>query len=612
MLVFSQMVMMLNILDEFLTLRRYPFQRLDGSVSNDKRKQSIATFNDPKSRDFCFLLSTKAGGLGINLQTANRVIIFDSDWNPQNDLQAIARAHRIGQKEEVKIFRLVSSSSVDEDVIHRAKNKMVLDHLVIQSMDTTGKTVVSGAVAAKKAEKAFDKAQLNMILKFGAQDLFANNDMEDQEKELDLDKILQSAETREDDEAPQSEANKELLGAFKCTNIAFEEEEVQENGHTGKKDKKGKKKETGTDWSEIIPKSLVEEQRAKKAEAEKEKEKENGGMYSDPEALFNPVVQKSKKLGKKSKFERFASSEDDSDMSDGEKERRKEEKRKKKEEEEEEGEKMMELKRAKAAEREAKKQENQAKKSVICLDCKKPYVDRKNLQIHMKKSHPAVYEDWSFSAANVLDGPLKDSLLEGLKTKEGSVKGSKSKKNLICVDCKKGFVDKKGLWKHIAKVHPAGGEEDISPKGFSKKEEDDDEDSVKGVKQKDNPTNGGVKETKKAYAKKSVFCLECKKGFVYTKGLQRHMKKAHTREGWSFGPANVLAAKESNELQEVDEEDEEAERGDATEDEGDNEDSQEALKETEEVKENSDDEEKDYDDEKKDSDGEKDDSDGDE
>ena len=74
-LIFSQMVIMLNIMEEFLTLRRYPFQRLDGGVSNDKRKQAIAQFNDPNSPDFCFLLSTKAGGLGINLQTANRVRI---------------------------------------------------------------------------------------------------------------------------------------------------------------------------------------------------------------------------------------------------------------------------------------------------------------------------------------------------------------------------------------------------------------------------------------------------------------------------------------------------------------------------------------------------------
>ena len=156
------------------------------------------------------------------------MVIFDSDWNPQNDLQAIARAHRIGQKEEVKIFRLVASSSVDEDIIHRAKNKMVLDHLVIQSMDTTGKGVISGA-PEKKGSTPFNKSELNMILKFGAEDLFKTDETaEDQEKEVDLDSILQSAETREDEEAPQSEANKELLGAFKCTNIAFEEEEMEE------------------------------------------------------------------------------------------------------------------------------------------------------------------------------------------------------------------------------------------------------------------------------------------------------------------------------------------------------------------------------------------------
>jgi len=106
-------------------------------------------------------LSTRAGGLGVNLATADTVIIFDSDWNPQNDLQAQARAHRIGQKKQVcppnkclhdhimatdvqvKIYRLVTSNSIEEDIIERAKKKMVLDHLVIQRMDTTGRTVLS-------------------------------------------------------------------------------------------------------------------------------------------------------------------------------------------------------------------------------------------------------------------------------------------------------------------------------------------------------------------------------------------------------------------------------------------------------------------------------------
>ena len=159
--------MLWNVKDIFcniLSSTRYPFQRLDGGVSADKRTQAIARFNSVDSVDFCFLLSTKAGGLGINLQTANRVIIFDSDFNPQNDLQAIARAHRIGQKEEVKIYRLVSSNSVDEDIIQRAKNKMVLDHLVIQRMDTTGKTVLAGGKANKGGNK-LSKEDLNMILK---------------------------------------------------------------------------------------------------------------------------------------------------------------------------------------------------------------------------------------------------------------------------------------------------------------------------------------------------------------------------------------------------------------------------------------------------------------
>jgi chromodomain-helicase-DNA-binding protein 1 len=141
-LIFSQMVMMLDIIAEYLQLRRFSYQRLDGSVKGDMRKQALDHFNADGSNDFCFLLSTRAGGLGINLATADTVIIFDSDWNPQNDLQAQARAHRIGQKNQVMIYRLVTKNSVEEDIVERAKRKMVLDHLVIQRMDTTGRTVL--------------------------------------------------------------------------------------------------------------------------------------------------------------------------------------------------------------------------------------------------------------------------------------------------------------------------------------------------------------------------------------------------------------------------------------------------------------------------------------
>lgn len=101
-LIFSQMVRMLDILGEYLQKRHFPFQRLDGSIKGELRKQALDHFNAEGSQDFCFLLSTRAGGLGINLATADTVIIFDSDWNPQNDLQAQARAHRIGQKNKVR------------------------------------------------------------------------------------------------------------------------------------------------------------------------------------------------------------------------------------------------------------------------------------------------------------------------------------------------------------------------------------------------------------------------------------------------------------------------------------------------------------------------------
>jgi chromodomain-helicase-DNA-binding protein 1 len=83
------MVRMLDILAEYLSLRGFQFQRLDGSTRADLRHQAMEHFNAPGSDDFCFLLSTRAGGLGVNLATADTVIIFDSDWNPQNDLQVV-------------------------------------------------------------------------------------------------------------------------------------------------------------------------------------------------------------------------------------------------------------------------------------------------------------------------------------------------------------------------------------------------------------------------------------------------------------------------------------------------------------------------------------------
>lgn len=132
-LLFSQMTRLLDILEVYLRMHDYKFLRLDGSSKTDERGTLLKEFNAPDSPYFIFLLSTRAGGLGLNLQTADTVIIFDSDWNPQMDQQAEDRAHRIGQKKEVRVFVLVSVGSIEEVILERAKQKMGIDAKVIQA-----------------------------------------------------------------------------------------------------------------------------------------------------------------------------------------------------------------------------------------------------------------------------------------------------------------------------------------------------------------------------------------------------------------------------------------------------------------------------------------------
>ncbi|GAB0096804.1 DNA helicase [Sergentomyia squamirostris] len=268
-LIFSQMVRMLDILAEYLQKRHFPFQRLDGSIKGEIRKQALDHFNAEGSPDFCFLLSTRAGGLGINLATADTVIIFDSDWNPQNDLQAQARAHRIGQKNQVNIYRLVTARSVEEEIVERAKQKMVLDHLVIQRMDTTGRTVLDKAGTSNTTP--FNKEDLSAILKFGAEELFKDEQENDDDLVCDIDEILRRAETR--DEAPTM-AGDELLSAFKVASFAAFEEDKQQSpiDSTADDQHDGDTK----DWDDIIPEDF------RKAVEDEEKNKEMEDLYLPP------------------------------------------------------------------------------------------------------------------------------------------------------------------------------------------------------------------------------------------------------------------------------------------------------------------------------------------
>ncbi|OCK84791.1 adenosinetriphosphatase [Lepidopterella palustris CBS 459.81] len=175
-LMFFQMTQIMNIMEDFLRLKGMQYLRLDGSTKSDDRSELLKLFNAPDSPYFCFLLSTRAGGLGLNLQTADTVIIYDSDWNPHQDLQAQDRAHRIGQKNEVRILRLISSNSVEEKILERANFKLDMDGKVIQAgkfdnkstneeRDAMLRIMLESAEAAENLEQdEQDDDDLNLIM----------------------------------------------------------------------------------------------------------------------------------------------------------------------------------------------------------------------------------------------------------------------------------------------------------------------------------------------------------------------------------------------------------------------------------------------------------------
>lgn len=120
-------------LDLFAQLCRekgYPYLRLDGSLSIPKRQQLVRLFNDPAENQFAFLLSSKAGGCGLNLIGGNRLVLFDPDWNPANDKQAAGRVWRDGQKKRVFVYRFLQAGTIEEKVYQRQLNKEGLQNMI--------------------------------------------------------------------------------------------------------------------------------------------------------------------------------------------------------------------------------------------------------------------------------------------------------------------------------------------------------------------------------------------------------------------------------------------------------------------------------------------------
>ncbi len=287
-LIFSQMVKMLDILGDYLRVRQYPFQRLDGTIPAGPRRMAINHFNAEDSDDFCFLLSTRAGGLGINLMTADTVIIYDSDWNPQADLQAMARAHRIGQKKPVNVYRLVAKQTIEEEVVKRARNKLFLEYLTIQA----GVTDEGKALREQFKERGFkmDEAKtsedIQMILKMRSQNLFEQSSNQEKLEQLDIDAILENAEvtkTDVDDKINLSSGGIDWDNWMQVTDVKVDD--------------------LALDWDQIIP---AEQLAVLKAEEDKKKNDEYLAKAMEENAPRKATLKNSKKNTDSDRAERLA------------------------------------------------------------------------------------------------------------------------------------------------------------------------------------------------------------------------------------------------------------------------------------------------------------------
>uniref|UniRef100_A0A6N2KIW4 CHD3-type chromatin-remodeling factor PICKLE n=1 Tax=Salix viminalis TaxID=40686 RepID=A0A6N2KIW4_SALVM len=210
-LIYSQFQHMLDLLEDYCTHKKWTYERIDGKVGGAERQVRIDRFNAKNSSRFCFLLSTRAGGLGINLATADTVIIYDSDWNPHADLQAMARAHRLGQTDKVMIYRLITRGTIEERMMQMTKKKMVLEHLVVGRL---------------KAQN-INQEELDDIIRYGSKELFADeNDEAGKSRQIHYDdaaihQLLDREQIGDEETSLDDEEEDGFLKAFKVANFEY-------------------------------------------------------------------------------------------------------------------------------------------------------------------------------------------------------------------------------------------------------------------------------------------------------------------------------------------------------------------------------------------------------
>ncbi|KAK1938963.1 Protein PHOTOPERIOD-INDEPENDENT EARLY FLOWERING 1 [Phytophthora citrophthora] len=196
-LIFTQMSSMLNILEVFLNLHGHTYFRLDGATKVDKRQMLMERFNRDE-KVFCFILSTRSGGLGINLTGADAVIFYDSDWNPAMDAQAQDRAHRIGQTRDVHIYRLVSEHTVEENILRKAQQKRHLDFLVMSEGQFTTDFFSKASLRELMMGSTGEEPE-NIESESDLEDVDTDEDMDD-DNEVSLDAVENAMAQVEDEE----------------------------------------------------------------------------------------------------------------------------------------------------------------------------------------------------------------------------------------------------------------------------------------------------------------------------------------------------------------------------------------------------------------------------
>jgi hypothetical protein len=288
----------LDILEAFLSMNGHTYLRLDGSTGVDKRQRFMDRFNND-TKIFCFILSTRSGGTGINLTGADTVIFYDSDWNPAMDAQAQDRAHRIGQTRDVHIYRLITEHSIEENILKKAQKKKNLDIMVMDQGKFNASLPQHQEEDSNKADKVKDvytKQGLQAILGVAQEDKDSNPDEQDQPLDMskeEMEKAMASLEDEDDVKAlrgAQKEAEDDKKEFDEDTAIvregSDEDDDEVESGKENKSKRKPVKKGTGKVQNE--PKSEGDEENT----AEKDLEKEFAAWQST-EGFDGKVIDKS-------------------------------------------------------------------------------------------------------------------------------------------------------------------------------------------------------------------------------------------------------------------------------------------------------------------------------